>query len=114
MKDWKTGAEPPPLMQDDCRALSVWFSSRLGARYLLACAFVLAGCDTMPKVVNVPVPVPCLDAKDLPQRPPLVTDADLRAAKASNGARWIGMKNYQDQSLPYIADLERVAKACSR
>lgn len=30
----KTGAQPE-LMQDDCRALSIWFATRLGARHLL-------------------------------------------------------------------------------
>lgn len=31
----KTGWPVPELMQDDCRALSKWFATRLGARYLL-------------------------------------------------------------------------------
>jgi hypothetical protein len=35
MERMKTGWPTPPLMQDDCRALSLWFSTRLGARYLL-------------------------------------------------------------------------------
>ena len=30
--DWKTGWPPPELMQDDCRALSVWLANPLAAR----------------------------------------------------------------------------------
>jgi hypothetical protein len=31
----KTGWPPPPLMQDDCRELSLWFATRLGSLHTL-------------------------------------------------------------------------------
>lgn len=80
----------------------------------LAGAALLAGCNSLPEKVRIPVPVACIDAKDIPTRPPLVADRDLRATGASNGTRWIGAKNYQDLAEPYISDLELIARGCSK
>lgn len=81
---------------------------------LAACA-ALAGCGTqLPKEVNVPVPVPCVDEAQVPKRPALVTDADMRAAGATNGDRWYAAKSYQQLAEPYMADMEKIAAKCSR
>lgn len=45
-----------------------------------ALVLLLAGCGTMlpvPREVKIPVPVPCVDARDVPAKPPIATDADL-------------------------------------
>jgi len=34
MATMTTGWPTPHLMQDDCRKLSIWFATRLGARYV--------------------------------------------------------------------------------
>jgi len=63
---------------------------------LALCALVLlAGCDTTPKRVLVPTPVPCLAAADVPKRPPLFSDAELAA-----------MTDYQ---LPIAINIDRKA-----
>jgi hypothetical protein len=79
---------------------------RLLAPLLLA----LAGCahDT----AKVPVPVACVRSEDVPTRPPLVLDREM--PRADRGARVIALRNYQDLADPYMADLERIAVACSR
>ena len=41
---------------------------------------LLAGCQTalpVPREVKIPIPVPCVDARDVPAKPPITTDAEL-------------------------------------
>ena len=43
-------------------------------------ALILGGCAAhlpVPKEVKVPIPVPCIEAKDVPQAPPIVTNPEL-------------------------------------
>lgn len=49
-------------------------------RYSLWLALILAGCSAplpVPKTVSVPIAVPCIEAKDIPQIPPIVTNPEL-------------------------------------
>ena len=80
---------------------------------LLACT-LLGGCALMPQTVAVPTPVACVDPAQVPPRPALVSDKDMRSARATNGERWFAARSYQDLAGPYIAGLEAIAVACSR
>ena len=59
----------------------------------------------------VEVPVACIKAADMPARPPLVKDTELRAA--TRGERTFAMKRYQDLAEPYMAEMETALKRCS-
>ena len=80
---------------------------------LLPVLAILAGCSTSTlKQVNMPTAVACVDS--VPERPTgMVTDAEMKSAKASNGARWIALKNWQDASVVHMRDLEAIARACA-
>jgi hypothetical protein len=73
---------------------------------------ILGGCwETLPKRVEIPVAVSCAKPPPLPA---LVTDKDMRAAKATNGQRWIAALNYQESAGPHITELRAALEACSR
>ena len=78
---------------------------------LLACAGMLSACDSLPKRVEIPVPVACVRPDQVPQRPPLVLDSEM--PKVDRGARVVALRNYQDQAKPYISRLEAIARECS-
>lgn len=73
---------------------------------------LLAACSpTLPTKVLVEVPVACIKSTDMPVRPPLVKDTELRAA--SRGERTFAMKRYQDLADPYMAEMESALRRCS-
>lgn len=78
-----------------------------------ALCLLLQACGYNPlKRIEIPVPVACVLPEKLPQRPALVTDAEL--AGASNGVRTRALLVYQERAEPYIRDLETIARQCSR
>lgn len=72
------------------RLVTLWACMALGVLLLAGCA------TTAPAVVNVPVPVPCPAAEQLPEAPPRslsLNPAEPGAAVqayAANRTRWIG------------------------
>lgn len=73
---------------------------------------LLAACGTtLPEKVLVPTPVACVNTADLPVRPPLVKDTELRAA--TRGERTFAMRRYQDLAEPYMAEMESALRRCS-
>jgi starvation-inducible outer membrane lipoprotein len=78
----------------------------------LVLALLLAGCDTMPKRVEIPVPIACVRPDQVPTRPPLVLDKEM--PKADRGARVLALANYQSLAEPYIMRLEAIAQGCFR
>lgn len=71
---------------------------------------LLAGCDHLPRTVNVPVPVACVKPEQIPARPPLTIDDK----QATRGARARALLLYQAEAQPYIESLEAIALHCSR
>jgi len=72
-------------------------------------AFIISGCaSTMPETVNIPIPVPCVDA--MPQRPALATDADLIKLVDTDFIIALGID--RQQRVKYIGELEAVLQGC--
>lgn len=81
------------------------------AGLLLCAALGLAGCVTTPApVVEVPIPVPCIET--MPERPHLFTDAEL--ARMSGYQLALALRTYHLRASGYIAQLEAVASACRK
>ncbi len=76
---------------------------------LLVAALALAGCKTLPERVSVPIPVGCV--KERPQRPPLVTDAEL--AVMSDGQFVLALGRDRVLRQGYEGELEAVVDACA-
>jgi hypothetical protein len=81
----------------------------------LGACIAAAGCQTMPASpveVRVPVPVPCVDAAELPKRPPIAADRDLAALPdaAFVGALW----RERSALAAYALRAEAVLGACVR
>lgn len=76
-------------------------------KYLLL--VLLAGCETV-KVVQVPVPTPCIAA--MPARPALVTDDDLKGM--SDYRMVLALRQFHLAATGYIAELEAVATPCKK
>lgn len=69
----------------------------------------LSGCaSTMPETVNVPIPVPCIDA--MPQRPALATDAELIKLVDTDFIIALGID--RQQRIKYQAELEAILQGC--
>lgn len=81
---------------------------------ILACFAVLpAGCAStveIPKEVEVPVPVPCVEKR--PQRPPLLTDAELLALDQYKRTHALWGDRIERQR--YESVMETVIDGCSR
>lgn len=76
---------------------------------IIALSSVLSGCaSTMPETVNIPIPVPCIDA--MPQRPLLATDADLIKLVDTDFIIALGID--RQQRVKYIGELEAVLQGC--
>lgn len=79
-------------------------------------ALGLAGCSSAPmipdppKEVRVPVPVPCLKPSDIPQRPSLLSDAQLDALDDKRAVIALGQDRRVRQG--YIAQLEAAVSGC--
>lgn len=81
----------------------------LGVIMLVLC---LAGCGTrLPHRVEVPVPVPCVRADQVPQRPALATDALRPDASVYDKARAALAERQQLRA--YVAELEAVVGPCT-
>lgn len=83
----------------------------------LALASVLGGCAgipgiTVPREVKVPVPVPCVDPKERPQRPAVTSLDDLLAMDP--GTRTLRTWAALERLAPYTAELEAIVEGCSR
>jgi hypothetical protein len=76
-------------------ALKLFAINGLRVTSCAAALWLVAGCDTTPRKVYVPTPVPCIAAADVPKRPPLFSDAELAA-----------MTDYQ---LPIAINIDRKA-----
>lgn len=84
-------------------------------RSTLALLTLLAGCTgplKIPTEVKVPVPVPCINAADRPQRPDLATDADLLAMDRYKRT-WALWGDRAEREV-YQARLEAVVDGCSK
>lgn len=78
----------------------------------LVLALGLAGCGTrLPQRVEVPVPVPCIRADQVPQRPALATDTLKPDASVYDKARAALAERQQLRG--YVAELEAVIMGCS-
>lgn len=82
---------------------------------VLILTLTLAGCAStvkIPEEVKVPVPVPCVDAQDVPAPPPLHTEADLLAMDPYRRtvALWVDYV----QLLVYKQKLEVITNRCSK
>lgn len=75
---------------------------------LLALIAALAGCDTLPKRVEVPISVPC--RVTLPERPAWAIDALAADSGLYDRVRALLAERVQRQG--YEAQLEAAAKAC--
>lgn len=74
---------------------------------------MFAGCGaTLPKVVETPVPVPCISPDEKPMRPTLVTDGDLR--RMSDYQMALALRQFHVNAGDYITELEAVVEGCSR
>lgn len=74
-------------------------------------ALGLAGCGTrLPHRVEVPVPVPCVRADQVPQRPALATDALRPDASVYDKARAALAERQQLRA--YVVELEAVLGSC--
>lgn len=72
-----------------------------------------AGCSTIPnppKEVRIPVPVPCLSASDLPEKPDFVTDAALSVM--TDGDLILSLAADRRQNQGYREELEAVLAEC--
>ena len=77
---------------------------------------ILAGCSSAPtipdppKEVRVPVPIPCLKPSDVPQRPSMLSDAQLDALDDKRAVIALGQDRRVRQA--YEAKLEAVTAGC--
>lgn len=72
----------------------------------------LAGCGTrLPQRVEVPVPVPCIRADRVPQRPALATETLKPGASVYDKARAALAERQQLRG--YVSELEAVIMGCS-
>ncbi len=82
---------------------------------ILFLAIVLAGCATsleIPKEVQVPVPVPCVDPKDLPVPPLIATEAEILLMPRYERTLRIWIDHAR--LVTYQAQLEAIARRCSQ
>lgn len=78
-------------------------------------AVIISGCASIPnppKEVRIPVPVPCLSASDLPEKPDFVTDAALSVM--TDGDLILSLAADRRQNQGYRAELEAVLAGCVR
>lgn len=92
--------------------------SRLLAAGLLALILLLvalvSGCATslpVPAEVRIPVPVPCLDAEQVPARPALTPDGILRALPA--GDLVLTLARERARLAAYAAEAEPLLDGCA-
>lgn len=80
--------------------------------HLLCCTAILAGCATteLPKVTQVPVPVPCLEAKDAPTLPATKTKVELQAL--ADEALVLTIAAERNDLIVYGAKADAVIRAC--
>lgn len=76
---------------------------------LLGLLLVLTGCAAPPVTASIKVPVPCIEKK--PERPVLVTDAELAAM--NDYQLPLALRAYHLVAGAYIAELEAVTGACA-
>ncbi|SDG84978.1 MULTISPECIES: hypothetical protein [unclassified Duganella] len=76
--------------------------------------FLLAGCASMPvpitQRVDVPVPVPCVKAADVPKRPDYA--AEKLTPTASDGEKVLALASDWPRGRKYEAQLEAVIAGC--
>lgn len=82
----------------------------------VVCTAVLAGCAApalqIPREVKVAVATPCIDARDRPVRPHLLTEGELLALDSYRRtwalwAEWLQLRLY-------VGELEPIIEACSK
>lgn len=81
----------------------------------LCLALLLAGCAStveIPKEVQVPVPVPCVDQKDLPAPPAIASEAELLLMPRYE--RTLRLWIDHARLVTYQAQLEAIARRCSQ
>lgn len=79
----------------------------------MAAILLLSGCASIPdapKEVRIPVPVPCLSASDLPEKPNFVTDAALSVM--TDGDLILSLAADRRQNQGYRSELEAVLAGC--
>lgn len=75
----------------------------------VAMILLVSGCaSTMPETVNIPIPVPCIDA--MPPRPALYTDVELIKLVDTDFIIALGID--RQQRVKYIGELEAVLQEC--
>lgn len=82
--------------------------------FAIPCSVMLAGCAGVPapatQRVDVPVPVPCVKASDLPERP--VYEFDKLSADASDGVKVLALAKDWLRGRKYEEGLEAVIAGC--
>jgi hypothetical protein len=82
---------------------------------ILAAAW-LAGCSTlmpgMPVEVEIPVPVPCLTAAQLPQRPAVTSNEDLKAMSDRN--LLLRIAGEREALAAYVSEAHPLLEACTK
>lgn len=71
---------------------------------------LLTGCAAGPQLVQVPVPVRCVETA--PVRPALVTDSDLKAMTDYQMA--LALRQFHIVGSGYIAELEAAVSGCTK
>lgn len=79
---------------------------------LVAAAVALAACTTIPEQVKVPVPVACIAAADVPEKPATRSEADL--LNMPRGLRTLAAWADLWKLHIYTARLEALVEGCSR
>jgi hypothetical protein len=83
---------------------------------LASTLILLAGCSSAPTIpdppreVRVPVPVPCLRPEDVPQRPSMLSDAQLDALDDKRAVIALGQDRRVRQG--YEASMEAAIAGC--
>jgi len=80
---------------------------------ILLIPLLLTGCASIPEVpkeVLIPVYTPCIYAKDLPAKPPFLTDSEM--AKMSDADLVISLRTDQLNYRGYVPLVEALIEAC--
>jgi hypothetical protein len=88
------------------------FQSFRGFAIFSTIAF-LSSCASLPEVpkeVRIPYPVPCLESKDLPAKPPFLTDSEM--AKMTDADLVISLRTDQLNYRGYLPLVEALIQAC--
>lgn len=82
--------------------------------FAISCCLALSGCTTTPapatQRVDVPVPVPCVKAEDVPKRPGYAVEK--LAPGASDGEKILALASDWPAGRKYETELEAIIAGC--